>query len=192
AGGIARKAAGRGDTVFLVGRNAEKLAAVAADLAVRGAKVHSLPADLDHMGQHEAVVESAEKTLGAIDCAVIAHGTLTEQEAAQRDGVLLARDITTNFVSAASLAERVAAGMEPRGHGVLAVITSVAGDRGRSSNYAYGAAKAGLIAYLSGLRARLFRTGIRVVDVRAGQVATPMTTHLKPGPLLADPDAVGE
>ncbi|MNT30082.1 putative oxidoreductase [compost metagenome] len=76
------------------------------------------------------------------------------------------------------------------GHGTLAVITSVAGDRGRQSNYAYGAAKAATSAFLSGLRQRLFKRGVAVVDIRPGFVDTPMTAHLRKGPLWASPDQV--
>lgn len=98
--------------------------------------------------------------------------------------------IGVNFVSAASLLSHLANLMEKRRGGTIAVISSVAGDRGRQSNYVYGAAKAGLSAFASGLRNRLQKSGVSVVTIKPGFVDTPMTAHVKKGPLFATPEAV--
>lgn len=187
-----RQAAQHGDELFLVARNEAKLAAVRDDLRVRGGQVAGVAvADLDDLARHEALVEEAREALGGLDVLLVAHGVLTDQQTAQNEPDVLARDIKTNFVGVAALSEAAARVFEKQGGGVIAVISSVAGDRGRQSNYAYGAAKAGLIAYLSGLRNRLARNNVAVVDVRVGMVDTPMTAHLAKGPLFAQPDGVG-
>lgn len=189
---VMREAARCGDSLFLVGRNEEKLVAVRDDLRVRGATVAGFAvADLDDLTRHEALVEEARQALGGLDVLLVAHGVLTDQLAAQTDSSVLARDIGTNFVSAAALSEAAARTFEEQGSGVVAVISSVAGDRGRQSNYAYGAAKAGLIAYLSGLRNRLASKNVAVIDIRVGMVDTPMTAHIPKGPLFAQADTVG-
>jgi short-subunit dehydrogenase len=95
-----------------------------------------------------------------------------------------------NGTATAALALRAAARLEAQGHGTLAVITSVAGVRGRASNYVYGAAKAMVSTLLSGLRQRLHGRGVRVVDVRPGFVDTPMTAAFRKGALWAQPDKV--
>lgn len=189
---VMREAVRNGDALFLLGRDAQKLAAVRQDLTVRGgAVVEAAVADLDDLTRHEALLEEAERVLGGLDVVLVAHGVLTDQATAQRDVQVFDRAVRTNFVSAASLAEAAARRFEPRGAGTIAVISSVAGDRGRQSNYAYGATKAALSAYLGGLRNRLARSNVAVVDIRPGMVDTPMTAHLPKGPLVAKADAVG-
>src|SRR5690606_17493222 len=158
---------------------------VMADLKVRGGTVEGAVADLDDLSRHPALLEQADRALGGFDALLVAHGVLTDQQQAQADATVFARDVQTNFVSAASLAEAAARLFETRKAGTIAVITSVAGDRGRQSNYAYGAAKAGLSAYLSGLRNRLAPSNVAVIDLKVGMVDTPMTAHLPKGPLFA-------
>lgn len=114
----------------------------------------------------------------------IAHGAMCEESDARRDSTLTARMIDTNLTSVAQVLERFAPELEAAGQGFVCVVSSVAGDRGRASNYLYGASKAGLQALASGLRARLARAGVRVVDVRPGFVDTSLTWG-RPGVFLA-------
>jgi decaprenylphospho-beta-D-erythro-pentofuranosid-2-ulose 2-reductase len=186
---VAREFARRCDMLVLVGRNAERLAAVASDLRVRGAgAVHTLVADLNETARHDALVEEAWNALGGLDVALIAHGTLGKQREAESSGEKLQEILAANFTSAASLAMGLAQRFERQGSGTLAAIGSVAGDRGRQSNYAYGAAKGGLAIFLDGLRHRLHASGVRVVTLKPGFVDTPMTRDFPKGPLWATPE----
>jgi len=193
AGAALREAARHGDSLFLVGRNAQRLAAVADDLRTRGASaVHSAEADLDDLARHESLVDEADRALGGLDAALVAHGVLTDEPAARRDFSVAERDYRTNLLSAVSLMGALANRMEPRRAGVIAVLSSVAGDRGRQSNYVYGSAKAGVSAFAAGLRHRLAPSGVKVVTIKPGPVDTPMTAALKKGPMLAPVGPVGE
>ena len=189
---VAREYARRGARMVLVARAPERLAAVAADLEVRGATVVRRVAELTDLLGQGALVDEAVAALGGIDVALIAHGMLPDQGEAARNPALSRTTWEANFVSAAALAERLAERMAEAGHGVLAVLSSVAGERGRASNYVYGAAKAALTTYASGLGHRLRGTGVTVVTVKPGPVDTPMTAGrgVSPG-LLADVDEVG-
>ncbi len=125
--------------------------------------------------------------------AIIAYGILGDQEAAQADVERLEQGLRTNFLSAAVWSELVAGALAKAGRGTLVAIASVAGDRGRRSNYAYGAAKAGLSVFLEGLAHRFAGTAVTVIAIKPGFVDTPMTAHLpKGGPLWATPDKVAE
>lgn len=189
----ARIWAGRGDTLYLVGRRSERLEAVAGDLEVRGAGLVKWEAhDLADVEAHEAIVDRAFAALGGVDVALIAHGTLGDQTLLKEDPSLAMDSIRVNFVSAASLLSHLANRMEKQGSGCLAVISSVAGDRGRQSNYVYGAAKAGLSAFASGLRGRLATSGVSVLTIKPGFVDTPMTAHVKKGILFASPETVAQ
>jgi decaprenylphospho-beta-D-erythro-pentofuranosid-2-ulose 2-reductase len=190
--GFLRAAAAQGDALFVVGRNAEKLSAVADDIRVRGARlVHATAANLEETWRHAGLIDEAERTLGGLDAVLVAHGTLPNQAAAERDFTIIEREIRTNFLSAASILTVAANRFEEKRAGVLVAISSVAGDRGRRSNYVYGAAKAALSAFLSGLRGRLAPAGVSVVTVKPGFVDTPMTAHLPKNALFATSDAVG-
>ncbi len=188
----ARLFAAKGARMFLVARNPARLEAVAADLLARGANsVGSAVADLAELDRHGDLVTQAHAALGGIDAAVIAHGTLGAQRESERDGAAMLRELTTNFLSPASLLNHLAGVMETAGHGTIVVIGSVAGDRGRQSNYVYGAAKGGLRVFAQGLRHRLGRAGVDVVLVQPGFVDTPMTEGIaKGGPLWATPERV--
>lgn len=180
-----RLAAARGDELFVVGRSVDKLDALVKDLGVRGAKVGSRAADLTRLDDHERLVDEAAQALGGIDCALIAHGVLPDQRAAERDFAVVERTILTNYTSVVSLCERLARHMEPRRRGTIAVIGSVAGDRGRRSVYVYGSTKAALHTYLAGLTDRLKLSGVDVVTIKPGLIDTPMTAHLPKSPLFA-------
>ncbi len=180
-----------GASFFLVARNAAHLDSVAKDLVTRGAAaVYVETSDLDETAAHTGLLERAVGALGTLDCALIAHGVLGDQAAGERDFAVAAGSLQTSFLSPVSLVTWLANYFGRQYHGSLVVISSVAGDRGRKSNYIYGSAKAGLNAFLGGVRNRLDREGVQVLTVRPGFVATPMTAHLPQGPLFATPDAV--
>jgi|SRR5277367_881478 len=190
---VARLYAHQGARLALVARNRQYLDVVASDLRVRGASaLWTEAADLLEVGRHRVLVDQAHQALGGLDVALVAHGVLPGQAEALLDRRVAELCWQTNFVSAASLLEEVARRMEEAGQGTLGVLSSVAGDRGRAENYVYGASKAALSAYAGGLCQRLAKTGVRVVTVKPGPVATPMTAGrtARPG-LLADVDAVG-
>jgi len=190
---VARLYAQDGARIGLVARNPTALEVVAGDLRIRGAaSVWTETADLLELSRHAGLVERAEQALGGLDVALVAHGVLPVQSAALADARIAELCWQTNFVSATSLLEAVALRMEALGHGTLGVLSSVAGDRGRAENYVYGASKAALSAYASGLGQRLAKKGVRLVTVKPGPVATPMTAGRGTlGGLLADVDDVG-
>ena len=187
----ARQWAARGDALFLVGRNAQKLADIVADLKVRGAaKVDSFVMDATDVGQHEAMLEAALAALGALDVALIAHGTLPDQKACEASVELSLREIDNNGLSVIALCTLLANRFEAQGCGSIAVISSVAGDRGRQSNYVYGAAKGMVTRFLQGLRNRLAKKNVQVLTIKPGFVDTPMTAAFKKGALWAQPEDV--
>lgn len=188
----ARIWAGQGAALFIVGRNPAKLQSIADDLAVRGAAaVHQLEADANDIAAQAAAVESAARLLGGIDIALIAHGSLPDQAACEADAGIMLTEFATNGTSVLAWLAVLANQLERQRSGAIGVITSVAGDRGRPSNYVYGSAKAAVQTFCEGLRARLFRAGVSLTDIRPGFVATPMTQGLKlPGLLVAEPAAV--
>jgi short-subunit dehydrogenase len=141
------------------------------------------------------LVAAAWARFGGLDIALVAYGTLPDQKAAELSAPLAEAALAINFTSPVilldELANRFAAQAASGRNGTIAVITSVAGDRGRMSNYLYGAAKGGLQRYLQGLRHRLHAAGVAVLDIRPGFVSTKMTAHLdRKGPLWASPERV--
>ena len=189
----ARRWAARGAALFLVGRKAERLEQIAADLRVRGAAsvaFHAL--DACARDAHETMLCAAEQAMGGLDVALIAHGSLPDQKACEASVELTFQEIDTNALSVIALLTRLATRFEAQGHGSLAVISSVAGDRGRQSNYVYGAAKGMLTLFLQGLRNRLAKKGMHVLTVKPGFVDTPMTASFKKGALWASPDAIAQ
>ncbi|SIT43591.1 Short-chain dehydrogenase/reductase SDR [Paraburkholderia piptadeniae] len=187
-----QKDSGDGVGFFITGRNAARLEAVARDLFARGArKVETCVLDVNDHGQHRAMLEACSTALGRIDIALFAHGSLPDQALCERDADAAVREIDTNAVSTIALLTRVADMFDTQRHGMIAVISSVAGDRGRPSNYVYGAAKAAVTTFCEGLRARLFKRGVGLLIVKPGFVDTPMTAGLSlPGALVATPDRV--
>ncbi|HEX3661829.1 MAG TPA: SDR family oxidoreductase [Acidobacteriaceae bacterium] len=186
-----RLMAEQGASFFLVARNAAKLAAVSADLQTRGADgVAGQVADLDETAGHPALLTAAVAVLGGIDVALIAQGVLGDQAQAERDYGAAEAVLRTNFLSAVSLVTWLANYFEAERRGTIAVISSVAGDRGRKSNYVYGASKGGLNVFLDGVRNRIDRAGVQVLTIKPGFVATPMTAHLRQNALFAQPSEV--
>ncbi|MBC8727896.1 SDR family oxidoreductase [Paraburkholderia sp. UCT2] len=188
----ARQWANQGARFFLVARNADRLQQVADDLKARGAQtVQCQLLDIDQLGEHAAMMQRCAVEFGALDIVLVAPGTLPDQQVCQHDVDVAVREFNTNAVSVIALLTRFANVIEAQRRGTIAVISSVAGDRGRQSNYLYGSAKAALSAYCEGLRSRLFKVGAHVVTIKPGFVATPMTAGLPlPGPLVATPDKV--
>lgn len=181
-----------GAEFFLVGRNTEKLEQVSNDLKVLGATaVSSYSLDATDIAAHSAMMENCLTTLKQIDIALIAHGTLPDQKACENDVNLALQELSNNAISVIALLTLLGNQLEIQRHGSLAVISSVAGDRGRPSNYLYGTAKAAVSTFCEGLRARLFKVGVSVTTIKPGFVQTPMTKGLNLPPLLiAQPEKV--
>jgi decaprenylphospho-beta-D-erythro-pentofuranosid-2-ulose 2-reductase len=189
----AREFARRGDAFFLVARSPERLQALAADLTLRGASnVAVRSQDLRDAAAYEAMIEEATTLLGGLDAALIAHGTLSDQKECENSTDRLLDELQTNAISVMMLCTHLANRFEAQKRGVIAVISSVAGDRGRRSNYAYGSAKAAVTAFTSGMRQRLAPSGVYVVTVKPGFVDTPMTAAFKKGILWASPGSVAK
>ena len=188
----ARRFARDGDRLYLVARNPGRLAVIAGDLTIRGAtQVETQVMDANDMAQHEELILRAESALGGLDTVLIAHGTLPDQKACEASFDATLQEIQNNCLSILSLLTHIANRFETQKHGTIAVISSVAGDRGRQSNYVYGTAKAAVSTFLQGLRGRLHRSGVNVLTIKPGFVDTPMTTAFRKSPLWASPETVG-
>lgn len=182
-----------GAQFYLVDRKPEKLKIVMDDLLVRGAKqVETQACDLNDFDHHPALLEAAVQKLGGLDAVLIGHGTLGNQQESQASVEVALRELTTNFLSYVSLLTLIANHMEKQRRGIIAVISSVAGDRGRGSNYVYGAAQGAKTVFLQGLRNRMAKAGVTVLTIKPGMVDTPMTAHLPKNALFASPSEVGK
>jgi decaprenylphospho-beta-D-erythro-pentofuranosid-2-ulose 2-reductase len=185
---LAHEYAAAGQGVVLAGRDAEELEFAAADLRVR----HGVPAraeafDALDFAAHAPLVERCfADPAGAPEGVVVCLGYLGDQARAQAEPDEARRILDSNFTACVSLLNEVANRMEARRSGFICVLASVAGDRGRQSNYIYGAAKGGLAVYLQGLRNRLFHSGVKVITVKPGFVDTQMTFG-RPGLFLVAP-----
>ncbi|MDG4560994.1 MAG: SDR family oxidoreductase [Candidatus Competibacter sp.] len=188
---VARLFAAQGDMLYLVGRRAEALEAIAADLRVRGAaRTQTEVMDANAIERHAALLDNADTALGGLDTVLIAHGTLSDQTACQKSVALTFQELHTNALSVIALLTLIANRFEAQRSGMIAVISSVAGDRGRQSNYVYGTAKAAVSTFLSGVRQRLYKSGAQVVTIKPGFVDTPMTREFPKGLLWAKPEWV--
>ena len=170
---VAKLCAARGDRLYLIGRNPDKLQALVDELGP--AVVGHLRADLNELALAESRVADAIAALGGLDRALIAHGYLGDQQRSEREIAYAEEIVATNFTSAVALLMPLANHFERERCGHLAAITSVAGERGRPRNYTYGASKRALSCYLEGLRSRLYRCGVRVHNFKLGPVETPMS-----------------
>jgi short-subunit dehydrogenase len=187
----ARVWAGRGDRLYLVGRDERRLRAISTDLGVRGAGASWYGVlDVNDFARHDDVIGQAVRTLGQIDIVLVAHGTLGDQQRSEHDAGAARREFDTNAVSVIALLTILGNRLAAQGHGTIAVISSVAGERGRRSNYVYGAAKAAVTAFTQGLRGRLHAAGVHVMTVKPGFVDSPMTAHLEKGALWSTPGHV--
>ena len=189
----AKELLGAGSTdFFLVARNTGRVQTVADDLRARGAKVGTASRDLDDTDGHAALIDAAAAAMGGIDLALLAHGVLGEQKLLAENYAATEALMVTNVMSPISLLTLLGNRMGAERAGTIAVISSVAGDRGRQSNYVYGASKAALTAFVSGLRNRLDRHGVNVITIKPGFVITPMTAGMKLGPLAATPEVIAK
>jgi short-subunit dehydrogenase len=189
----AKLLAAQGHSIFLIGRNLERLGAVAADLRVRGAGATGM-ANLDvlEFHKHRQVLDEGIAFLGGLDVILIAHGVLPDQKACEESFDYARATIDTNFVSIVSILTPVAQLFERQKSGTIAVISSVAGDRGRQSNYVYGATKGALNVFLEGLRNRLAAVNVTVITVKPGFVDSPMTADVKKNFLFVPPATVAK
>jgi hypothetical protein len=182
-----------GAKFYLVGRNNEKLEIVKNDLLARGAKgVITETLDALDYSKHQTSIENASDKMGNIDLVYIAHGTLPDNEDIRNNPEKLLEEFNINCNSTLSLCSVASKYFESQGKGTLAVISSVAGERGRQSNFIYGAAKSAVTEYLSGLRNRLYKSGIKVITIKPGMVDTPMTSDMEKGLLFANVSSVGK
>jgi decaprenylphospho-beta-D-erythro-pentofuranosid-2-ulose 2-reductase len=184
----ARLYAKQGHKLFLIARNEDRLLTMIKDLKIRGAsQAHYGVLNVNDLSRHADMLDRAVKTLSGIDIALIAHGTLPDQRACELNLDLTLQEISTNAVSTISLMSYLANLLEQQGYGLIAVISSVAGDRGRQSNYIYGTAKSAVSTFSQGLRNRLYKSGVHVMTIKPGFVDTPMTKDFKKGVLWAQP-----
>lgn len=178
--------------LLLVGRHADRLAAIAADLRLRGAaSAETAVCDLARPGA-AAAFAGFVAALGGVDHVLLAYGTLGEHNEAERDAATAASILQDNFISSAAWALAAAGLLERQGGGSLVVIGSVAGDRGRRANYIYGAAKSGLATLIEGIAHRFASAGPRAAIVKPGPTITPMTEGFasRKGLLWATPERV--
>jgi short-subunit dehydrogenase len=187
----ARLWAAQGARIALVGRNGARLDAIAADLKARGAaEAATLETDCATADAASELAALANR-FGGLDIVLLAYGVLGDQATLERDPAAVADLMRVNFTSAAAWSLAAANLFEAQKSGALVVIGSVAGDRGRQSNYVYGASKAGLGVLVQGLAHRLARSGARAVLIKPGFVDTPMTAAYPKGPLWAKAGDLG-
>lgn len=186
--------ADRNDNLFLIGRNKDRLEFISKDLSIRGASsIEFTTLDVNSFNEHQTIIDSAFEKLKKIDVALICFGTLPDQKSCEKDVNYTIKEINTNAISTISILTHIANKFEKtKQQGTIAVITSVAGDRGRQSNYIYGSAKGMVSLFLQGLRNRLYRSNIHVLDIRPGFVDTPMTANFKKGLLWAKPETIAK
>ena len=178
-------------TLYLVGRDEDRLKAVADDFGIRGHGIVKYRAvDFSDLNALKSVYSDAVESLGTLNLVLVAHGMLPNQALCEENMELVNELINVNLLSAIAILEEGARQLQGSEHATLAAITSVAGDRGRKTNCFYGMSKAALSTYLQGLRQRLASSGINVLDIKPGFVDTPMTAQVKKRRLFAPADRV--
>ncbi len=195
--GVMHAYASVGSRFFLIARNEQKVLAIASELRKAGAAECAVyVADLRQRDVHAHIVERSMEHLGFVDLVFVAHGVYPPRERAIEDVDVMLDSFMTNGVSVLSIVHRFALALrEQEGRQIhnprpcIAVLSSVAGDRGRYNNFTYGSAKAAITAYTSGLRAEMTAHGVHVLTVKPGPVATPMTVHQNM-PLMANVEDV--
>jgi len=187
----ARLWAARGYMLYLVARDKVRLQTIVADLKVRGAtQVTSFCTELNDLDRHVELLDAAENVMSGFDIVLIAHGTLSNQKLCEQSVKDTVLEIQTNAISTISLLTVIANRLEAKKEGTICVISSIAGERGRASNYVYGSAKAMVTTFTSGLRQRLNKSKVAVVTIKPGFVDTPMTARFQKGVLWAKPNSV--
>jgi decaprenylphospho-beta-D-erythro-pentofuranosid-2-ulose 2-reductase len=186
---LAAKFASEKYSLILAGRDAQKLSVLATDIEIRyRVPVATALFDAIDFKSHEIFYNSLPQRPDIVICVFGLLGDQLRAQAEWREGAMI---IDSNYTGAVSILSLVANEFEQRKSGIIVGISSVAGDRGRQSNYFYGSAKAGFTAFLSGLRNRLFKSNVHVLTVKPGFMKTKMIEGLKtPGPLTASPEKV--
>lgn len=179
--------------IYLVAKEADLLQVIKKDLEIReNARVDTFQLDVTEIDKIDEAVNTAKSILGSVDVALIAHGTLPEQKKCNSDLNETYFQFKLNATGTILLCQQLANIFEEQKYGALAVMSSVAGDRGRQSNYLYGAAKGAISIFLQGLRNRLTKYGVNVLTIKPGFVDTPMTAYLPKNPLYSSPDKIAE
>jgi short-subunit dehydrogenase len=189
---LARLMAGRGDALFLLGREAADLEKSARDLEVRGGRgaVGWAPCDLERPEGFPGALDAAEKALGGLDAVIVTAALFATQDRLEAEPELARRLLVVDFANTVAFCEEARRRLLARGGGTLCVFSSVAGERGRKPVVLYGAAKAGLSAYLEGLDHKFHAAGLKVVCVKPGFVRTSMTEGLPAPPFAGEPEPV--
>ena len=182
---------GRCRTVTLAGRDLEALARSAKELEAAGASsVDVVPFDALDFASHDGFIRDLSADHSDFDLVILAFGVLGNQDLAETDSAETRRIIESNFTGAASVLVPLVGALKEQGHGTVVVLSSVAGERARKSNFVYGSSKAGLDAFCQGLGDSLVGTGVRIVVVRPGFVHTKMTEGMEAAPMSTDADTV--
>lgn len=189
---VARQICQRDIQLILIGRDEKRLQDLVSDISVRGGAALFQVADLDQMSSHQGLINELTIEHGCPDIVFVAYGTLPDQKHCESEQETALKELTTNFLSIQNFISIMANRMEAQRAGTIVVISSVAGDRGRQSNYFYGAAKGALSIYLQGLRNRLAKHNVQVLTVKPGFVDTPMTRDFKKGLLWVGPERVAK
>ena len=180
-------------SLYLVARNKDKLAAMQQDMLVRGATAVNFESlDLAEDQLHSELIKRATESMGSIDIVLIAYGTLGDQKKSEDNYQNTLAELQTNCLSVISLLTILANQLEQQQSGCIAVISSVAGDRGRQSNYIYGTAKGALSIFLQGLRNRLAKSRVHVLTIKPGFVDSPMTKDFKKGLLWVPAEVISK
>jgi decaprenylphospho-beta-D-erythro-pentofuranosid-2-ulose 2-reductase len=176
---------------YLAARNEQRLEAICQDIQSRGGTIKGQSSfDFNRIDLVSECINKANLAMNSIDLILVAHGSLVENTLLEKDTLLALESINANFTSCAAIILEGCQKLETQGWGTLAVISSVAGDRGRKSNYIYGASKSGINTLMQGLRSRFFNTSINIVNIKPGMVDTPMTKNFDKGALWATPESI--
>jgi decaprenylphospho-beta-D-erythro-pentofuranosid-2-ulose 2-reductase len=187
-----RLARDRTRRVVLAVRDPQRAQTAAREIEGLGADVEIVRFDATDFGSHESFVDDVFDRFGDIDCALVAWGVLGDQERMAREHDMAVDAAQINYTGVVSVSVPLVARMRRQGHGTIVYLSSVAGERGRASNFVYGSTKAGMDAFAQGLGDALAGSGVNVMVVRPGFVTTKMTEGLDPAPLSTDADAVAE
>jgi decaprenylphospho-beta-D-erythro-pentofuranosid-2-ulose 2-reductase len=190
---LRRLVTNRTRTVVLAAREPEKLAPAAEELLGLGAtRVETVTFDAEATATHEGLIDDVIERVGDLDLVLVAFGVLGDQAEAERDAAAAAEIARVNYLGAVSVSVPLASRLRAQGHGIIVVLSSVAGERARRSNFVYGSSKAGLDALFQGMGDSLVGSGVRVLIVRPGFVHTKMTAGLDAAPLATTPEAVAD
>ena len=177
----------RGNHLFLVARNKNGLKKLTLKLKSKGAgNIYTYNMNLNYFDNHSAMLNSAEAALKNIDVILVACGVLPNQKKCEKNIDQTIKDIKINALSVISLLTLIANRFEKKKSGIIAVLSSVAGDRGRASNYVYGSAKSMVTVFMSGLRQRLYKSNVTVLTIKPAYIDTRMTKHFKKNFLWTD------